>query len=468
MGLKDRVSRRQFTLMAMGVVGVAGTPAARRSANQFTPEMFGAKGDGRSNDTRAFAAMSAQVNAKGGGTIVLRRTTYVVGDQHASSGGRTPSFAPADIIRLEKCSLPISIEGNGARLQAAKGLRYSRFDPSSGQPMPAPPKRDFTNLAVPYVAMIDIRNCDGDITISDLELDGNLATLWVGGSYGKRGGWSGGGTGVRLVRNSGREQLSRIHSHHHPQDGIYFAPRQDRAASTAVSDVVCEYNGRQGCSITGGRNFQFVRCKFQHTGRAVLHSSPSAGVDVEAEFGPIRNVAFSRCEFVDNHGFGFVAGSGDAAEISFSGCKFVGTTNWSAWPDQPGIRFQDCLFVGALTHAHGDENPARAVHFIGCTFTDDTALSNTGKVFLPQGGWIAVVQSPNVRFTGCHFRLLGAALLPRSNNKVIYQDCDMSQRATKPSAPRGTYLGTNTIKGNASLGDSNIVGSVTLNGKPVR
>lgn len=36
------------------------------------PEHFGAKGDGRTNDTSAFAAMAAQVQRAGSGEIVLR------------------------------------------------------------------------------------------------------------------------------------------------------------------------------------------------------------------------------------------------------------------------------------------------------------------------------------------------------------------------------------------------------------
>lgn len=460
-----RINRRQF-IAAVGAVGCARKAPAQLTPPRFTPEMFGAKGDGRTNDTQAFAAMSAQVNARGGGMIVLRPTTYIVGEQIPSRGGRRPSFVPTDIIRLEKCVLPISILGNGAKLRAAPGLRYGRFDAKSGQPLAAPVgKRSFTNQAVPYFAMIDIRRCQGDISISDIELDGNLAALWIGGGYGKGGGWSGGGTGIRLFRNGRSERLSRIHTHHHPQDGLYLAAPSERTAVTSVSDVNSEFNGRQGCSVTSGNNFLFQRCKFHHTGKAVLHSNPSAGVDVEAGFGPIRNVAFSNCEFVDNQGFGFVAGSGDAADISFRNCKFVGTTNWSAWPDQPAIRFENCLFVGAMNHAHGDVDPARAVQFVRCTFSDDKNLSPTGEVFLPRRKWIAVVERPNVRFEGCDFRLTGAGLLPRSNNNVIYENCFFSQRSNSVSTPRGTYRGHNVLNGAANLSGSNFLGSVILNGK---
>jgi len=43
--------------------------------------MFGAKGDGVTNDTDAFASMSTAIRLRGGGTVELRKTTYLVGRQ---------------------------------------------------------------------------------------------------------------------------------------------------------------------------------------------------------------------------------------------------------------------------------------------------------------------------------------------------------------------------------------------------
>lgn len=462
-------SRRQF-LIVSGAAGLAVPTGAVGAGAQVSPEMFGAKGDGRTNDTHAFAAMSAHLNAAGGGTIVLRPTTYVVGAQHPSAGGKgvfTASFTASDIIHLTACHLPIVIEGRGARLRCAPGLRYGRFNPHSGQPLPNIVKLDETNEAVPYVAFIHIEKCSGRIEITDLELDGNLPGLWIGGNSGY-GGWQAGGTGIILHGNNGPTRLSRIHSHHHAQDGMILTPALDRSGTTTVVDALCEYNGRQGCSVTGGRNFLFQRCRFRHTGRAGLQSAPGAGVDIEAENWPIRNVSFEDCEISDNSGFGIVSGSGDSADISFSGCKFIGTTTWAAAPGSPGMRFNHCVFAGSIAYCHGDANPLRAAHFTDCTFTDDRSLSPTGKLFLGKGKdhWIAqVLKSPNVRFEGCRFRLTGDALLPSSDNGVIYADCVMSQRSPAVSRPLGTYVGTNSISGRADLEGAIIRGRVVVNGR---
>ncbi len=227
-----------------------------------------------------------------------------------------PSFAGSDIIHLAGCSRPIAIRGNGARLRCAPGLRYGRFDPHSGVALPDAGELDLTNRAPPYTGMVWIEHCSGGIEISGLELDGNLQQLVVGGK-GFPGGWEAGAVGLRMYSNTGPERLSGIYAHHHAVDGMMLAPTMDRKGSTWVTDVISEYNGRQGCSVTGGRNLVFDRCRFRRTGRAGLGASPGAGVDVEAENWPIRNVSFSQCEFSDNVGFGLVAGTGNSARIRF-------------------------------------------------------------------------------------------------------------------------------------------------------
>lgn len=460
-------SRRQF-IVAAGAAGLTSAARVRAATAAVTPEMFGARGDGRTNDTRAFAAMSAHVNSAGGGTIVLRPVTYLVGEQQRGPGGAGRSFTPSDIIRLSNCRLPVAIRGNGATLRCVSGLRYGRFDPGSGEalPDPAAPVRD--NEAVPYVAMIDIEDCSADVSVSNLELDGNLQGMRIGGKA-ARNGWQAGGAGIRLAGNRSSEEISRVRSHHHPQDGIILAPAADRTGVSTVTDVISEYNGRQGCSITGGRNFSLQRCIFRHTGREVLvGSNPRAGVDIEAERSPIRNVAFSQCEFSDNAGFGLASGSGDSADIRCDSCRFIGTTNYAAWAHSPGTRFTNCLFVGTIIRAFGSADPTQASQFVNCTFTDDPTLSPTGQVFLGRGAgrWIAIVrQGQNVLFSHCRFRLIADAILPLSSADVIYADCEMSQRSPRPSAPIGTYIGSTSITGNVRLQGAIIRGTVTLNGR---
>jgi hypothetical protein len=462
----SHATKREFIAFgaaaALTSAGIARSPDV--GPRGVTPEMFGAKGDGRTNDTAAFEALSAHVNANGGGTVVLRPVTYIVGLQRPSTRAGL-SFEGSVIINLTGCTAPISIRGNGAKLRAAPGLRYGRFDRQSGRPLPDSAKLDQTNQAVPFTAMINIENCSADVQIADIELDGNLETMLVGGRSFPNG-WEAFGYGIRLVGNKASERLARVRSHHLPLDGLLLIAALERRGSTSVTDVVCDYNGRQGCTIGGGSNFSFDHCRFNHTGRAGFGASPGAGVDIESGKDPIRHVTFANCEFSDNLGFGLVAGSGDSADISCTSCRFIGTTNYAAWPDMPRMRFKNCLFVGSINHAHADSDPAAAAQFENCTFSDDPSLTPTGKVFLSVGKWIAIVlQGPNVLFSHCRFRLVGDGVLPLSDNRVIYANCIMSQRSSRPSGPRGIYIGTTTISGNAYLEKSSIRGTVIFNGR---
>jgi len=199
--------------------------------------------------------------------------------------------------------------------------------------------------------MIFIENCSGSVDIRDMELDGNLQGLRAGGKS-ARGGWQAAGTGVRLMGNSGAERIERVRTHHHPQDGLMLNASPSRSATTTLVDVISDFNGRQGCSITGGRNYAFQRCKFTRTGRAGLSGAPGAGVDIEAESSPIRNVSFTDCEFSDNHGFGLVSGMGDSADIVAENCRFIGTTNLAAWPESPRMRFR----IAVLSRSRSDSD----------------------------------------------------------------------------------------------------------------
>ncbi|MEO6225482.1 MAG: hypothetical protein ABIO80_06490 [Sphingomicrobium sp.] len=192
-------------------------------------------------------------------------------------------------------------------------------------------------------------------------------------------------------------------------------------------------------------------------------------MDIEAEGKTVRDLSFSRCKFVDNSGVGLLAESGDSADARFTDCQFVGTTTWSAWPRKPGFIFTGCTFAGAVVHPFPAKNPDTAARFNNCRFTDDAALSPTGKIYEggPKGGPIVNMgASDNVLFDECTFALTNRAVLPWRWN-AVYRNCRMSQTSTVTAMTKGRFLGTTTIHGPVDLYGSMVIGRLVVNGKVI-
>lgn len=453
-----------FVSLATGLV-LGCRRAVAASTEAFTPEAFGARGDGRTNDTAAFRRMADAVNLAGGGRIVLRPTRYLVGEQRPGLLGERYAFAPSPILQLKGCTRPVVIEGNGATLRCAPGLRYGTFDRVTGRRIDLPmPNTTPGPLATPYDYMVLIERCSGSVSVADLELDGSVQSLRIGGQWGDTG-WQIAAVGLFMTDNTGAETVRNVHSHHHAQDGMMLrsGPYTPGNPLRSFTDVRCELNGRQGCSLIGGGGYTFNGCRFAETGMVQLASAPGAGFDIEAEGAPIRNIRFADCEFTGNFGCGLVADSGDSADIRFDACRFVGTANWSAWPRKPFTRFTRCSFVGPIVQCWGDDDPARATQFHRCTFRDTAALPLQGRPQVSPGPIANLSEGRNVLFSGCNFTVTHGWALPWSLQS-IYENCTMKQIKGDQGYPRGTYRGSSTIDGNVDLASSRLIGTVTING----
>ena len=459
------LNRREFLAASLAA---ASTAQSRSELEPIVgPELFGAKGDGIGDDTSAFDALSARINAAGGGTIALAPgRTYRVGRQPGASSADRQS--PEPIIALRNLARPLIIQGNGACLKTSAGLYYGSFD-RAGKPARRPmPNLDRSLVASPYSAAISVSGCVAPITIFDVELDGNLPGLALGESWGGPG-IQIPGTGLSLIDNGNEERIENVLIHHQPLDGAIISGLPERSARSCIDHLLCRYNGRQGLSLVGGRGYDFVDCEFAHTGRTRLATAPGAGVDLEAEEKVIRDVTFDRCKFLDNVGPGLVAESGDTADVRFNDCMFVGTSSWSAWPRKPSLVFERCSFAGAVVNAYASQIPGLATRFVGCSFTDDPRHSPDGKLFFGgghAGPVVALGASDNVLFHDCRFILRRLGVLPWSW-RAIYQNCEMLQVSKTPAMTKGKFIGRNVINGPVDLYGSMILGSVLLNGKAV-
>lgn len=458
-----KFDRRDFLAASAASAVMPGCATAAASA--LTPEQFGARGDDVTNDTAAFQRLAGEVNRRGGGTISLRSgRTYVVGGQNLrkEAGG----WFAEPILNLSGLHSALKILGNGARLRAQPGLRYGTFDVETGEPVHHPlPYVKRVDLAEAYGGMIWVRDCHEPVEIRDVELDGNVQQLRIGGKFGDAG-WQIPAIGLRLQRNLGPEVVHNVYTHHHALDGAMFIGSPGRSGRGTITHFVARYNGRQGASVTAGHGYDFADCEFSHSARLAVKSAPAAGVDIEAESGRIRDLTFARCSFVDNGGCGLLADSGPSQVARFTDCRFIGTTNWSAWPKKPSFSFNGCTFVGAVVHPYPDADPGQAAHFVDCTFTDDPRLSPTGKVFVGPGPIVNLAESDNVLFDHCTFRCVAAGQLPWSW-KAIYRDCLLSQTSSKGATPKGRFRGRTTISGPVDLNGSVVEGTLIVNGRPM-
>lgn len=470
------ITRRPFvagSLATLATMAVAPRAAATVASPTFRPEDFGAIGDGRTDDTEAFGRMSRALNLAGGGVIRLAPRSYRVGSLFDGSRHRLP-FEPKPIIDLAGLLKGVVIEGNGALIRALSGGRYGSFD-SRGSPLrPTMPFLAADAPVTPYRFMIRISRSAGPVTIRDVELDGNISAMELGGEWGDIGRQIA-MSGIGLFDNTGDELLSNLYLHDHGQDGLMLDGHDGPSNSTRqIERVRCLGNGRQGCSVVGGSGYRFIDCDFSRTGRGPVASAPAAGVDIESEGGKsVRDLLFRRCRFEDNVGCGLVADSGPSRFARFVDCAFTGTTNWACWPSKPNFSFEGCTFRGAVVRPFASQRADEATVFTDCEFTDDASslpgsrlyLSRPDGPILDAGG--AFGGGANVRFNRCTVDLKQSATLPWTVG-AIFEDCTMRQRNSSPGYPRGLYRGTNRITGRVDLYGSRFEGKTWVNGSLVR
>lgn len=239
----------------------------------FNVDLYGAVGDGTTNDLAAINTAIVDANAAGGGTVM-----FTPGKVYAVDGS---------VEVLDN----IYISGYGAILKQIN---------TTGQ---------FTRLL--HVVARE------NVVIEGLALDGNQST-YIGLATEQRHGY--------FIIDSDRVVLRDVYSYNHRGDGVYVGASDTVHHSTNVYgfNIWCDSNYRQGMSITDLRHGRF----YEFRGTNTVGTAPQCGIDLEPnEAGSVvEDVKFFGGEVSGNAGAGvqglcFETPTAEQENISIVGMK---------------------------------------------------------------------------------------------------------------------------------------------------
>ena len=180
-------------------------------------------------------------------------------------------------------------------------------------------------------------------------------------------------------------------------DGIYIGQSVADATyyseDVIVRNVVCDYNRRQGMSITTAYNLLVDNCQFTNTGM-IKGTPPAFGVDVEPNLLGVKlKITFRDCVFAGNNKGGLLVLNGaNDSDIRVENC--VSDGNFKLASNARNVTYRGCSFPNL--EASISPNATDNISFIdchiatnegiflktfypytleGCTFTEDSGVS---------------------------------------------------------------------------------------------
>jgi hypothetical protein len=300
-GCADLQLSRRAALAGIGASALAACgnpwPASAQTGAVFTPEDFGARGDGRSDDYQALRNLAQAVSRAGGGTVRFGRGRHYLIERIQIWGG--PNRNDLAHIAFNRCR-GLRIDLNGATI-SVKGDFHRRGDANEG-------RHSWLNAIMP----IQINRCV-DVLVENGVLNGNVERMTKDPQVDERG-----GHGI-MVNGSDQVVIQGLHIHHFSGDGIRLGivsqdenrPCQD----VRLNQVRLTNNARQGLTIAGAVGVVATDCEFSQTGRTgggYAHA-PMAGIDLEPNRFPASRSDFRgiRCRFDENRGYALTAASPD-------------------------------------------------------------------------------------------------------------------------------------------------------------
>ena len=274
--------------------------------------------------------------------------------------------------------------------------------------------------------MIYMTNCI-NVTIQDIDLNGNIANTIIGGGYtqGIQIGYDG-----LIFNNCRKVTINNISANNFGRDGIFilqticpFDPLAPRI-NFNIFNSTFNYNGRDGMTWDGGTGLTVDNCNFNFNGLTRITSLYASGIDIEFQLSNIGNSngIFKKCNFKYNYYFGIQTPHPSFVDpfythdYYFENCTIIGseTAVAAANPGAPKMWFKGCTFGGTLINPWSEPVNSQAdnltninyTKFEGCKFLEefeDLDLSLPKRSFgnyrwLNEFGWVE-----RARFIKCNY-----------------------------------------------------------------
>ena len=403
----------------------------------FTPEAYGAVGDGITDDTDAMVNVADALEAAGGGTLRLGPgKVYCVGQQIIDPDPDTPYYQEQPLPRIENTrKRKVILDGQGGTIQFNDDLGYGIFNPETGEPFdPCGPDDFYYDKWHADIGIAMLLANNRRVEVRDVLFDGNVNNLTIGGhGYGR----DCAGTGLYLRYNE-YAYIHDVESSYCPLDGFIFTGSgpsiDDPCRPVYVDNIQAYYNGRQGLSYTGGIGLTMTDSIFAYTGRNGSYATaPQSGMDIEPGTGFARYGSFYNCQFVNNAGMAMVSGTTRSSQMRFHDCLFWGTTSWAVWVTSPDYNFYDCTFYGTRVHCFNAVDPNDGTKHYNCHFEDyDGYYDGQWLTSYRRTALITVDRANHAVFDGCTIVANGfnSLYLGYTTSREQFINCDITHNNT--------------------------------------
>jgi hypothetical protein len=390
---------------------------------------FGAVGNGKADDTKAFLQAVERVNRiKNNVVLIIPKGTYRVRPQKTDDNINAAAYSAVHILSFSSCS-NITVKGEkGTKIQFSGPLYYGAFRRGSRGPEKLGNKTTDYRYRVAVGHGILLENCSG-VTIQQLEIDGNNKSFILGNEFGD--------VGIQIdndgafVKDCSRVNFFDLKLHHFGRDGILVINKTPQGFTTLSQDIILsncqfEYNGRQGLSWAGGVGLTATNCSFSNTGKSKVGSPPGAGIDFEPNAGYIvKEGLFVNCVVTSNAGVAVIADVAgfDVRNIKFVNSTLSGQTSHALWVKSPAFTFVNCAINGGFLFGCPATTPEEGTRFIGCTFDDRLSAGAPSNFLVESNG------SRFLFFDNCVFRASAkgffyvAADASVPAQRAVFKDC---------------------------------------------